>query len=941
MDSSTLSGLAKEVTKAAATALLSTFSPTLAAVTGSTIDYMYNRFNNETDYQKLITNSTQSTITQWAKVEKFDDEAIDRGLSWAKQYITDTACTLDDITEKNYDADNITKLILEKAKRKSIDNQWGKEPEYAIAEKAIHVTYTKICELLKQDGGQPLSALLPLRQSIIEQGDQIHALKKRLLDPADKQEVIKYLERQIEEWNFSPWVHNKKPSQLEQDLRVSEQDRPISISQAQEGVWMLTVLGDPGSGKTWLARSLARKAAETALEQLQSSSSNIKSVEVPLLSTAATWAKQPCKGFEGFVEAALPGETQQRMRRLVLQEGIGVLAIADSLDEGVTTHEARTLLNSLKPRTRDRLVITSRPAAWRSASSSLDKSKDTRVVTLQELRYPEDVHKYVESWFADQPQSARHLINQLEQRSELAATAINPLILTFYCMLTEQDPERNLPLKRRDLYRTITDLLLAGNWGSGENNVNLEECRTTLQRWAWESIKDASTPIGLVDWPELIVTEQAPPELDKPLDHVAPKQQHPASSQHFHSKVERKFLHHSLWEYLVAEHISTLSASDAAKVILPHIWYDPDWENVLPMAIAAHQERNKLMRILWNNHTKAPDPAQQIVNSQLERLLLKAVDQTPQQDWKKRWLKVTERLKSSPTTDLHVDNPINENSGNTVPNEYFFSADNFNLKEELSRLTRSCETQDGPPLHSGRTARQVSKSFTHAKNEDIPGLVSELLTLHPNCEDLMRALKRVDQALSSDSAPSFMGVVSELIGALSSLEPQREDKLIACNIIFKTLPPLPTEERLYGYHPAFATLMRQLHQLEPSDDMETDAKIHLLAAMRSVNLWRLPILTDAFKEMRPGQDEQTKAVQVLLDRLTTDDESETVYLVQAAHALAPKDGGWQEKAAAIIKGRIDNPPKGGHSEIHLDTLLEALRMVTSVDKWLGILHCIE
>lgn len=43
------------------------------------------------------------------------------------------------------------------------------------------------------------------------------------------------------------------------------------------------------------------------------------------------------------------------------------------------------------------------------------------------------------------------------------------------------------------------------------------------------------------------------------------------------------FLHRTFAEYLVARHLATLPTGNYLAVIAQHQWFDPDWENVIPM----------------------------------------------------------------------------------------------------------------------------------------------------------------------------------------------------------------------------------------------------------------------------------------------------------------------------------------------------------------------
>ena len=50
----------------------------------------------------------------------------------------------------------------------------------------------------------------------------------------------------------------------------------------------------------------------------------------------------------------------------------------------------------------------------------------------------------------------------------------------------------------------------------------------------------------------------------------------------------RRFIHRSVRELLVTGHVASLPVDQAVKVLLPHLWYDPDWEYAAPAAVAMH-----------------------------------------------------------------------------------------------------------------------------------------------------------------------------------------------------------------------------------------------------------------------------------------------------------------------------------------------------------------
>ena len=709
-----------------------------------------------TSEERELRKQVREAISAWAEGERLDPDVVDRGLGWAIEYVQAAGCQHELIAEADFDPTQAAEAVLTQAKAR--DKHWGTDPEYSVAERAVHVTYNALCPKLKAEGGVVLAAIQASRHEIRGNIDQ---LREELLGVADRHELIDYLEKQIPDWDYSPWTQgrkwsqDRKPSQLERTLEIAYEQRTMSPAEALEGVWLLTVLGGPGSGKTWLAQRLAREAAETALEQLRDPRVDPASVELPLFTTVAEWVKRHDTGFEGLVEAALPHESQEKIRRLVLRPGARVLAVADSLDEGVSANSARTLLNSLTNSPTRRLVVTSRPEAWHSAAAGLRATQDTRVGTLTELRYPEDVHGYVEAWFTESPPTAQHLIRQLERRRELRATATSPLLLTFYCMLTEQEPDQELPRRRRELYRTIIDLLLAGGWATTEEPVDTAKCRAILQQWAWEAVKDAGTPAGLGVWPETITTNRTPPDvsaaMERALDNVAPKQEHPRSSLYDHKRVERRFLHRTLWEYLVSEHMATtFSATKAAEALLPHIWFDPDWHVALPMAIAAHRRRSKLADQLWTHHTDHPTPAQKVVNDRLEELILEVAAQTDPEDWNKAGRARICALRKS-----------------LVPHH----------PELIASFAHW-----GDINHE----KAILAVLLHAAPQEVNGLIDALLKLDPTDTERAQARHAITTALALPKTNPWE--VKKLTEALLKLDPTDTERTQARHTILTTIP---------------------------------------------------------------------------------------------------------------------------------------------------------
>ena len=565
-------------------------------------------------------------------------------------------------------------------------------------------------------------------------------------------------------------------------------------------------------------------------------------------------------------------------------------------------------------------------------------------------------------------------------------------------MLTEQEPDQELPRRGRELYRTIIDLLLAGGWATAEH-VNTDECRAILQQWAWEAVKDAVTPAGLGVWPETITTDRRPPDaseaMERALDNVAPKQEHPRSSFYDHKQVERRFLHRTLWEYLVSEHLATFSATEAAEALLPHIWFDPDWRATLPMAIAAHKKRSKLVDRLWAYHTDRPTPAQEVVNDRLEELMLEVAPQTDPKDWNKasqaRIRSLRENLaphhpelitSSARWGDIHHLERLLEALPTTAPRRILslvlalatlepnaeegiearrviitklIHADDLHTAFDLVHAFLALKPSDKERLEAFR-AIIAELELPEANPQVVSNMIGPLWALAQNTEEKAETRRAILRAKLSKADPQ---VVSNLIDALSALEPNAEEGAKARQAILAALPnttprTIPdlvqvllalepnAEEGAKARQAILAALPKAGPQVVPnlitalsmlgsSTEERTEARQAILAALPNTTPGTIPDLVHGLSILEPTNEEQSKARQTILAALLKATPEEINRLIRTLSEFQLDDAEWEQARQTIITA-LPHADSGT-----LYGLVGLLRLLYPVHDWLAAL----
>ncbi len=279
-------------------------------------------------------------------------------------------------------------------------------------------------------------------------------------------------------------------------------------------------------------------------------------------------------------------------------------------------------------------MLTSRPSSWNYQLNIDMKDNPAHLIgVLQPFRYPRDVEAVINQWFADQPERGQVLAAQLASRPSLQQAATVPLILAFYCILGDQQ----LPDFRFELYRDVLDHLLTAPWHGLTGNPpepDVRFCQDTLRSWAWSGATSNSAS-GIQEWDDDISVESVPRGVERDaLDHVAPPRRFRDART---GMTSRRFIHRSIREHVVAEHVATLPVDEAVAALLPHLWYDPNWEYTAPAAIAMHPQRDDVLRDVIcraADSNEIPEDLSVIDGRwEFRRLLARVAGESSEADW--------------------------------------------------------------------------------------------------------------------------------------------------------------------------------------------------------------------------------------------------------------------------------------------------------------------
>ncbi|MFD4306081.1 HEAT repeat domain-containing protein [Streptomyces albidoflavus] len=246
-----------------------------------------------------------------------------------------------------------------------------------------------------------------------------------------------------------------------------EQPRPVLAALAEEGGRRAVVLGDPGAGKSTLAKYLALALAgglEAVPEELGPLEGLVPVlVELREYAVPEAWADT----IEEFIERAHTQAYLPLPRELLtglLQDGEAVV-LFDGLDEvfdpGRRAAMARRITAFAAKYPQCRVIVTSREYGYQSHEFA---SADFCQLMLEDLTR-EQVEEFVRRWYRaaypDDPQLAERRIDRMlgavRDVGSVGELAGNPLLLTILAAIGQS---RTIPRERREMYAHAIEVLI-------------------------------------------------------------------------------------------------------------------------------------------------------------------------------------------------------------------------------------------------------------------------------------------------------------------------------------------------------------------------------------------------------------------------------------------------------------------------------------------------
>lgn len=388
--------------------------------------------------------------------------------------------------------------------------------------------------------------------------------------------------------------------------------RSVTWPEAYASYRRLVLVGDPGMGKSWLIRTETNRLASIALAELSAGGAPGElSIPIPLRCDEFAAGSEGALALSVADLISIRYQISPSMKGWLISQlnsGRGILLL-DALDELPDISARNQLMLMLEewvgkgPETR--FVLTSRIAGYSGSPSLPGRPQDVEILPFTR----EDTEAIVRAW--ELPSDSETRLRRRLRDPAIAGMASIPLLLALLCGLATEDEA--LPDTRADLYERILRRFLAHEHRPPAAEPT--DVDRLLQVLAPTAASFANHPGG---WQDLMPSERlaaalrssgpAFVELGKDAYTVIRELSVqdgilvPAGSQAEGRNPPYLFLHRSIAEFLVAYHYAHQPTNIWMSIVETHLWFDPSWQEVLPLLGAKILDPKPLLEFLLNTY---------------------------------------------------------------------------------------------------------------------------------------------------------------------------------------------------------------------------------------------------------------------------------------------------------------------------------------------------
>ena len=298
-------------------------------------------------------------------------------------------------------------------------------------------------------------------------------------------------------------------------LEQSGTNRPTSQRGLARIGNRIRIVGDPGSGKSSLVKSVFRETCRQAQYGFKSGAPLPVLVELKRFTPPAeiTTADGVSEWAMTFLRESVTSVQGYEMTKLFESyvSGRGILLLLDGLDEVAshsyerTTRAIHALSDALANySTRNIMVLTMRSQFHQQIHSDFDEQFPPVVHIASFI--PSDIYQFLMRWpfpRARLEQVAR-IYATLTDRPTLREMCRNPLVLAMYVASDQSDAEAGTPDTRTSFYDQVVEELLvtrrSRQLGVTARTTLREQREALLGRLAFDNLTDATQPANAIDW---------------------------------------------------------------------------------------------------------------------------------------------------------------------------------------------------------------------------------------------------------------------------------------------------------------------------------------------------------------------------------------------------------------------------------------------------------